>query len=134
MALALAATGAGAALGALVCTLFPSLPLRLVYFSKPEFWSAAPLVPWFAWALLPLTLANVLINNLLAREQFGFVPWVMAVGVLYLAALAWGKDWLETLEPLTASRALISLTGTCGLLLLWIGARFTPRAAASTAP
>lgn len=134
MALALAATGAGAAAGALICTLFPLLPLRLVYFSKPEFWSAAPLVPWFAWALLPLTLANVLINNLLAREQFRVVPWVMAVGTLYLATLGLGKGWLTTLEPEVACRWLLSLTGGCGLLLLVIAARFTPRATGATTP
>jgi O-antigen/teichoic acid export membrane protein len=127
MALALVATGAGAAAGALACTVLPALPLRLVYFSKPEFWAAAPLVPWFAWALLPLTLANVLINNLLAREQFRVVPWVVAVGALYLGVLFGVRGWLPTLEPLTAFRCLLSLTGGCGLLLLAIAAHFTPR-------
>jgi hypothetical protein len=134
MALALVATGAGAAAGALACTAFPALPLRLVYFSKPEFWAAAPLVPWFAWALLPLTLANVLINNLLAREQFRVVPWVMGVGALYLGALAAGRGWLTSLEALTAFRWLLSLTGACGLLLLLIAAHFTPRESADPAP
>jgi O-antigen/teichoic acid export membrane protein len=49
------------------CTLFPKLPLRLMYFTNPEMWKAAPLVPWFAWALLPLTVANVLLQNILAQ-------------------------------------------------------------------
>lgn len=127
MVLALLATGAGGAAGALVCTAFPELPLRLVYFSKPTFWAAAPLVPWFAWALLPLTLANVLINSLLAREEFQVVPWVVAVGALWLAALVLGRSWLVSLEPLTAFRCLLSLTGLCGLLLLVAAARFTAR-------
>lgn len=127
MVLALMATGAGGAVGAVVCTILPELPLRLVYFSKPDFWAAAPLVPWFAWALLPLTMANVLINSLLAREQFGVVPWVVAVGVLFLGALYFGRGWMTSLEPLTAFRCLLSLTGGCGVLLLVAAARFTMR-------
>jgi hypothetical protein len=83
-------------------------------------------VPWFAWALLPLTLANVLINNLLAGAVPGR-PWVVAVGVLYLEALFGARGWLTALEPLTAFRWLLSLTGGCGLLLLVIAARLTPR-------
>ncbi len=130
MVLALMATGAGAALGAVLCTAFPALPLRLVYASKPEFWAAAPLVPWFAWALVPLTLANVLINNLLAREKFGVVPWVVAVGVLYLGVLIGGRSWLMSLQPLTAFQWLLSLTGGCGVLLLLAAIPFTQRAEA----
>ena len=41
-----------------------------MYLSNPEMWEAAPLVPWFAWALLPLTVANVLVQNILARGRF----------------------------------------------------------------
>ena len=66
------ALGATALLGggaALACTLLPKLPLQIIYFGNPAYWVAWPLVPWFAWSLLPLILANVLIGNLLARER-----------------------------------------------------------------
>ncbi len=40
------------------------------------------LLPWYAWAVVPLSVANVLLNNLLARALFKVVPalCVMAVG------------------------------------------------------
>jgi O-antigen/teichoic acid export membrane protein len=40
------------------------------------------LLPWYAWAVVPLCVANVLLNNLLARGLFKVVPalCVMAVG------------------------------------------------------
>ena len=31
------------------CVLFPKLPLQIIFFGKPDFWAAAPLVPWFTW-------------------------------------------------------------------------------------
>lgn len=127
MPLALVATAGGGVLGAIACTLLPEWPLRLVFFSKPAFWAAAPLVPWFAWAMVPLTLANVLINNLLARERFQVVPWLVAVGVAYLLLLFAARTWLPTLEPLLALRLLLALTGVCGILLAAAAAWFTVR-------
>ena len=40
------------------------------------------LLPWYAWAVVPLSVANVLLNNLLARALYKVVPalCVMAVG------------------------------------------------------
>ena len=35
---------------------------------NPKFVAAAPLVPWFAWAMVPLTLTNVLVAQLSARR------------------------------------------------------------------
>src|SRR5262249_48649714 len=68
---------------ALACTLFPQLPVRIIYVRNPDYWRSAPLVPWIAWAVLPLILANVLLNNLLARGRFRVVPWSLGVAVGY---------------------------------------------------
>jgi O-antigen/teichoic acid export membrane protein len=127
MPLALAATIGGGALGALFCTLLPELPLKVIFFFKPAFWLAAPLVPWFAWVLLPLIVANVLINNLLAAGRLRVVPWVVAVGVLYLGLLGAGRRWLPTLEAFTAFRTLLGTLGVCNLLLLAVAVVFTWR-------
>jgi hypothetical protein len=127
MPLALAATVAGGAVGAVFCTVFPELPLRVIFIGKPLFWQAAPLVPWFAWVLLPLIVANVLINNLLARGRFGLVPWALAVGVVYLAVLFFARHWLPTLEPMQAFRALLATMGVCNLALLAVAVVFTYR-------
>jgi O-antigen/teichoic acid export membrane protein len=127
MPLALAATLGGGALAALACTAFPEVPLRLIFFGKPLYWQAAPLVPWFAWVLLPLIVANVLINNLLAAGRFRVVPWVLAAGLLYLGLLFGGRHWLPTLEPFTAFRVLLGTLGACNLLLLTFATIFTLR-------
>ena len=43
---------------------------------------ATALLPWYAWAVVPLALGNVLLNNLLAHSHFKVVPalCVLAVG------------------------------------------------------
>lgn len=81
--LTLVATGIFGCLAAAGCTLFPGLPLAVLHF-KPE---AAPLVPWFAWSLLPLIMANVLIQNLMARGHYYASQWLILVPVFYALAL-----------------------------------------------
>src|SRR5436190_2809899 len=81
--LALLGTGTLGAFGAIICTVFPSLPLRIMFFNKPEFWQSKVLVAWFMWGMLPLTIANVLINNLLALGRYKVVPWLVCVALAY---------------------------------------------------
>jgi O-antigen/teichoic acid export membrane protein len=91
------AVGATALLGvgaATFCTLFPTLPLRLVY--NETFLKVAPLVPLFAWCMLPLILSGVLVNNLLARERFAAVPFLVAVAAGYYITLRFRHDSFET--------------------------------------
>jgi len=46
------------------------------------------LLPWYAWAVVPLTMANVLLNNLLARGLFRVVPALCVLAVGYGFALS----------------------------------------------
>ncbi len=46
------------------------------------------LLPWYAWAVVPLTVANVLLNNLLARALFKVVPALCFMAVGYGLALS----------------------------------------------
>lgn len=46
------------------------------------------LIPWFVWAMLPLALANVLLNNLVARQRFHFIPYSIGTVLAYALALA----------------------------------------------
>jgi hypothetical protein len=46
------------------------------------------LLPWYAWAVVPLSLANVLLNNLLARSHFKVVPLLCVLAVGYGFALS----------------------------------------------
>lgn len=126
-ALTLALTGT-LILGSLAAgfvTVFPRLPLSIVFFTKPAALAAAPLVPWYAWAMVAFTLANVLVSNLLARERFVIVPWTMAVVGGYLATLIGLKGHLLTLEPVAAYRLVSQVIGGSSLLLFAIAACLT---------
>jgi peptidoglycan biosynthesis protein MviN/MurJ (putative lipid II flippase) len=64
------------------------IPVRILF--KPE--DVAPtmaLIPWYAGAMVPLAVANVLVNDLMARSRFAVVPWVIALAVGYGFTLPW---------------------------------------------
>jgi O-antigen/teichoic acid export membrane protein len=48
---------------------------------------ASVLLPWYAWAVVPLTVANVLLYDLLAHARFKVVPALIALAVGYALAL-----------------------------------------------
>ncbi len=118
-----------AALGgavAAVCTLMPKLPLQIVYFRNPEYFlAAAPLVPWFAWSILFLVMANVLIQNLLARERFAIVPWLVAIAAGFAGGLAWVQPKLGGLEPLVAFQTVVQVLSVACVALLGTAIWFT---------
>ena len=124
---ALGATALLGSVAALACTLLPKLPLRIIYFSNPNYWEAAPLVPWFVWCLLPLVLGNVLVVNLLARERFAIVPWLVLAAVGYGVALGVLRPRLPAMEQLRAFRSVVQTLGTFSLLLFGVAAWFTWR-------
>jgi hypothetical protein len=47
------------------------------------------LIPWYASAMIPLALANVMVNDLLARARFGVVPFMVLLAVAYGFTLPW---------------------------------------------
>jgi O-antigen/teichoic acid export membrane protein len=123
LAQALGATTLLGVAAAVFCTAFPGLPLQLVY--DKSYLVIKPLVPWFAWCMLPLPLANVLINNLLARERFRAVPWLVVVAAAYgLTLLALAPHYVE-LEYLAAFKRVVQILGAFSLLLLAVSAWFT---------
>lgn len=63
-------------------------PFLIPFVWPPEFVEPAmKIVPWYAGAMIPLSLANVLVNDLLARARFAVVPWLVAVTIGYAVAL-----------------------------------------------
>jgi O-antigen/teichoic acid export membrane protein len=126
LGLTLWATIAFGALAGLGCTILPKLPLRLMYFGNPEMWNAAPLVPWFAWALVPLTVANVLVQNILAQGRFKAVAWLMLVPPAYLAALCLQAPGLVRMNnPFDAFIRVIQTLGVASTVLCLVAAWFT---------
>jgi len=120
------AMGAG---GALAMSVMAPLFIQLGF--NPKFVSIAPLVPWFAWAMVPLALAIVLVNNLMARELFRAVPALVAVAVTYAAALAvLVPKFAAALPPLAAYVRVTQVLGCFNLLLLAVAAWFTWRESA----
>ena len=122
--LALAVTALSGAAVAVGCSLFPSLPLRVVY-DKSFLDVSTPLVPWFAWCMLPLTLATVLLNSLMARAQFKAVPWLVAVAVGYGLTLYFRHE---------SFTQVIQTLGIFALLLLGVCAWFSFRGQSASTP
>jgi len=125
LALALGGTALLGFAGALLCTVWPSLPLRILFFNKPELWASAPLVPWFLWCMLPVTVANVLIANLLAKSRFAAVPWLAAIAAGYALSLWNYLPAAGSLEQFAAFKGVIQRLGFFSSLLLAISAGFT---------
>ncbi len=114
-------------LAAVACTLLPALPLKVLYFRKPELVQAAPLVPWFAWCLLLVAMANVLVSNLLARDRFSGVPWFVLITGAYIATLLYFSPGLVAMEPFAAFRRIVQIMGGFSLLLFIVAAWFNWR-------
>lgn len=63
-------------------------PLVVKLFFKPEYVAETTrLLPWYAGAMIPLALANVLVNDLMARAKFKAVPPMVLVVVAYAFTL-----------------------------------------------
>lgn len=72
--------------GALGLWILGPLVVKIVY--KPEdVTGTVALLPWYTGAMIPLALANVMANDLLARARFKVVPWMTVVGVGYAVTL-----------------------------------------------
>jgi len=106
---AFAASAGAGVLAAIVCTIFPELPLRVL--SPPSFWTASWLVPWFAWGMLPLALSYVLVNNLLAQERYAVVPPLVLLAIGYWFALSARHDsFLHVVQLFCTFSSLLFLT------------------------
>ena len=47
------------------------------------------LIPWYAGAMVPLALANVMVNDLLARARYRVVPWMVLLAIGYGFTVPW---------------------------------------------
>ncbi len=100
-----------------LCVVGPFL-VKLVY--TPEYVAATTkLLPWYAAAMVPLALANVLVNDLMARAKFKIVPLM----VLLAAAYGFALPFMLHKFPGRMEVALQTL-GAFNLLLLAICAWF----------
>ena len=104
--------------GGLGLWLVGPLVIKLVF--KSTYLSAATLIPWYAGAMVPLAMANVMVNDLLARSRFGVVPWMV------LLAAAYGFTLPAMLNHFPGRLEVVLQTlGAFNLLLFLICAWFT---------
>lgn len=120
-------TAAMGGLAAIGCTLFPVLPLQVMFFKTPDLWQAAPLVPWFAWAMVCYTLANVFYSDLFARARFACVPWIVVLAAGYAGTLWFLKPRLLQMDPMAAYRLGVQVLGGFCVALLLSGYWFSRR-------
>lgn len=76
-------------------------------------------LPWYAAAMVPLALANVLVNNLLARSQFKVVPVTFLLSLAYAATMVYVNQRVHTLQ------AVLQTLGVFNLLFLAACSWFT---------
>lgn len=127
LGIALIGTAALAGAGALLCTFWPELPLRIMFVQKPEMLAAAPLLPWFMWGFAPITVANVLIANLIAQRVYQVAPWLGLVALADGVALYLYVRSAGAVEPIAAFTRIVQIVAGFSLLLLLIASIFTLR-------
>jgi hypothetical protein len=115
LSVVLLGTGILAACGALGLTILGPWIIKYAY-NGSYVQVAAAVLPWYAWAMVPLSLAYALVNNLLARSQFRIVPVLVALAAAYGIALTQFHDTLVT---------VLKTLGVFNLLLLGASAWFT---------
>jgi len=86
LAIVIVGTAVLAAIGVAGLCIVGPLVVRIVYTSG-VITSTVALLPWYAGAMIPLALANVLVNDLMARGRFKVVPWMLVIGVGYAFTL-----------------------------------------------
>jgi O-antigen/teichoic acid export membrane protein len=88
-------------------------PWMVGFVYPPEYLSPTlAILPWYAGAMVPLALANVLVNDLLARERFQIVPFLVLLAMFYGLALTQHHDsFVAVLKTLGIFNLL--LLGTC---------------------
>lgn len=113
LAVTLMGTGALAVGGALALWLLGPFVVRLVYtdaFVEPT----TALLPWYAGAIVPLAMANVLVNNLLAKGDYRAVPWLVLLAAGFVVALNMAHDTVvQVLQVLAVCNVVFLLLAVC---------------------
>lgn len=82
----------------------------------PSYQQMVPYMAAFSWAMVPLAVANVLINNLMAHSRFLAAPFLLAVALAYVATLAVKHD---------SFNQVIAIIGGYNCLMLIVAGLFT---------
>jgi len=81
LAIVIGGTAVLAILGAIgLCVVGPTV-VHIIF--KGDVAETTALLPWYAVAMIPLALANVMVNDLMARKQFKAVPFMVVIAIGY---------------------------------------------------
>jgi len=115
MGLVLIGTAVLATVGAVSMSILGPFIVKIV--SGQKFVAvASALLPWYAFAMVPLSVANVLLNNLLAQSSAKAVAPLCILAVAYGFALTRFHDSLQM---------VLQTMGLCNVVLLLVCAWFT---------
>jgi O-antigen/teichoic acid export membrane protein len=114
MSMVLVGTAVMGAVGAVMLWLLGPWVVKLV-FKDSYVQVVTALLPWYAFAMVPLAVANVLLNNLLARPGANALPaaCVLGLALLYMFALTRFHASLVTIPQVMGVFNLL-LLGICG--------------------
>jgi O-antigen/teichoic acid export membrane protein len=108
-----------AALGAIGALLLPLVaPLLIKYGSNPDYVSFVPLLGLMTWAMVPLAVGNVLLNNLMAHSRFKVVPALVLLAAGYWFAL---QHFHESFKMVIATFGIFNLVylAVCAAFTWW---------------
>ncbi len=107
--LVFAGTAILAIVGAVGLSVVGPWVIHFVYGS--QFATAAKLLPWYAAAMVPLTLANVLLSNLLARGSYRLLPFLVALAPAYLLGITqFHASMIQLLQVFGVANTLLLAT------------------------
>lgn len=114
----------GAVLGLIL-----TAPLVIKYGSNPANASILPVLPLFAWIMVPFGMANVLLYNLMAHSRFKVVPALVILAAGYWIALQHFHDSFKTVIQTFGLFSVIFLV-VCAFFT-WVVDRKKPNGEAS---
>ena len=125
LSITLLATAVLGGAAALACTIVPELPFRIV---NPSYVWIAPLLPLFAWCMLPIIFSTVLLGNFMARAEYKIVPWLVLLAAAYAGTLSYAIPYeptagANTPEAMLGFRFVVKIIGLFNLgflgILVW---------------
>jgi O-antigen/teichoic acid export membrane protein len=120
MGMVLLGTAILAICGAVGLSILGPFVVKIVY--EPSYVKVVTKVlPWYTGAMVPLALANVLVNNLLARSRTRIVPVIVLLAIAYAATLI----YVNQPERHPSLVTVLQTLGAFNLVLLAICAWFT---------
>jgi O-antigen/teichoic acid export membrane protein len=112
-------------------------PLLVKFVSRPDYVAEATrLIPWYAVAMVPLALANVMVNDLLARGRYGVVPVMVILAVGYAFTLPWMLSHYHRLEVALQTLGVFNLLlfAACAIFIWGVKEKLPAKAARQTIP